>query len=63
MEYNKAQANAQAVQLGARASVIEEMNKEKIGSRDGAWMREGDIGGNYVSTMCLYNILKLIFKL
>lgn len=52
-----------AVQLGARAGVTEEMNKEKIGSRDGAQKREGDIGGNYVSTMCLYNILKLIFKL
>lgn len=24
---------------------------------------EGDIGENYVSTVCLYNILKLIFKL
>lgn len=52
-----------AVQLGARAGVTEETNKEKIGSRDGAQKREGDIGGNYVSTMCLYNILKLIFKL
>lgn len=41
-----------AVQLGAGASMIEKLNKEKIGSRDGAWKR----GRGYWWKLCKYSV-------